>query len=102
MIPAQLKTRERKLRAVIARREYGEIGHLLAGLQHAADEYIQGRTDPATRREIAAWMLGTIEWARLMVTAQRQRWAEELETLPRVDRFLVGTGEPSSDVCVDL
>ena len=47
-------------------------------------------------------MLTTIEWARLMVTTQRQRWAEELEALPQVDRFLAGTAGDVSDVCVDL
>jgi len=102
MIPAQLKAREREVRDAIARREYDGLGELLEGLRLAADEAIRGTNDPAARGEIAGWMLTTIEWARLMVTTQRQRWAEELEALPRVDRFLAGTAGDVSDVCVDL
>jgi hypothetical protein len=101
MIPGQLQARDRELREAVARREYGGLDELLEGLRVAADENIQRTNDPAARREIAGWMLATIEWARLMVTTQRQRWADELEALPRVDRFLAGTAEVS-DVCVDL
>jgi hypothetical protein len=102
MIPEQLKARDRELRDAIARREYDGLGELLEGLQLAADEAVRGAGDPEARREIAGWMLSTIDWARLMITTQRQRWAEELGTLPRVDRFLAGTAGASSDVCVDL
>jgi hypothetical protein len=102
MIPAPLKARDRKLRDAIARRDYDGLDDLLEGLRLAADESIGRTTDPAARREIARWMLATIKWARLMLTTQRQRWAEELEALPRVDRFLAGAGTSVSDVCVDL
>ena len=102
MIPAQLKARGRELRDAIARGEYDALDELLEGLRVAADEGIRCADDPAARREIARWMLGTIEWARLMLITQRQRWAEELEALPRVDRFLAGTAAASSDVCFDL
>lgn len=102
MIPPQLKARDRNLRDAIARREYEGLNELLEDLRIAADESIHRTDDPAARREIARWMLATIEWARLMLTTQRQRWAEELEALPRVDRFLAGTAAVSSDVCVDL
>jgi hypothetical protein len=102
MISAQLRVRERELRDAIARGEYDGLDGLLERLRLAADESIRRTNDPAARREIAGWMLGTIEWARLMLTTQRQRWAEELEALPRVDRFLAGTAAASSDVCVDL
>ena len=102
MIPAQLEARDRELREAIARREYGGLDELLEGLRLAADENIQQTKDPAARREIAGSMLATIEWARRMLTTQRQRWAEELEALPRVDRFLAGTAAASSDICVDL
>jgi hypothetical protein len=102
MIPAQLKARDRELRDAIARREYGGLEGLLERLRVAADESIHRTNDPVARREIARWMLATIEWARLMLTAQRQRWTEELEALPRVDRFLAGTAVEPSDVCVDL
>jgi hypothetical protein len=101
MIPAQLKARDRELREAIARREYGGLDEMLESLRVAVDEDIHRTNDPVARREIARWMLATIEWARLMLTAQRQRWAEELEALPRVDRFLAGTTS-ASDVCVDL
>jgi hypothetical protein len=102
MISLQLKAHERRLREAIARREYDDLEKLLAGLQQAADENIHDTNDPAARREIARWMLATIEWSRLMVTTQRQRWSEEMEALPRVDRFLAGTAPPASDVCIDL
>ncbi|HXE64374.1 MAG TPA: hypothetical protein VN519_12590 [Bryobacteraceae bacterium] len=102
MIPAQLEARDRELREAIARREYGGLDELLEGLRLAADENIQQTKDPAARREIAGSMLATIEWARRMLTTQRQRWAEELEALPRVDRFLAGAAAASSDICVDL
>jgi len=102
MIPAQLKARGRELRDAIARGEYDALDELLEGLRVAADEAIRYTDDPVAHREIARWMLATIEWARLMVTAQRQRWAEELDALPRVDRFLAGAAASSSDVCVDL
>ncbi|HEU5021019.1 MAG TPA: hypothetical protein VFT60_03990 [Bryobacteraceae bacterium] len=103
MIPAQLKARDRELRDAIARGEYGDLDELLEGLRVAAEENLQRTRDPVARREIARWMLATIEWARLMLTAQRQRWAEELEALPRVDRFLAGTAVgASSEMCVDL
>src|SRR5690348_16604299 len=102
MIPAELKKRDRELRDAIARREYGGLDELLEGLRVAADENIHRTNDPVARREIARWMLATVEWTRLMLTAQRQRWAEELEALPRVDRFLAGTRAAASDVCVDL
>lgn len=102
MIPAELKDRGRELREAIARREYDGLGERLEGLRVAADENIRRTNDPVVRREIAAWVLETIEWARLMLTTQRQRWAEELAALPRVDRFLAGAAAVSSDVCVDL
>ncbi len=102
MIPAELRVRERELRDAIARGEFDNLDSLLGGLRLAADAGVQGTDDPVARREIAGWMLGTIEWARLMIAAQRQRWADELETLPRVDRFLAGTNAESGDVCVDL
>jgi hypothetical protein len=102
MIPEQLQTRERELRDAIARCEYDGLGELLEGLRVATDEVICGANDLNVRREIAGWMLATIDWARLMVATQRQRWVEELGTLPRVDRFLAGTAGASSDVCVDL
>ncbi|HEY4085601.1 MAG TPA: hypothetical protein VGM43_06660 [Bryobacteraceae bacterium] len=102
MISAQLKARDRELRDAIARGEYDCLDELLAGLRLAADENIQRTDDPAARREIARWMLNTIEWARLMVATQRQQWAEELDALPRVDRFLAGAAAASSDICVDL
>ena|SRR6185312_6028528 len=102
MIPAELQARDRELRDAIARREYDDLDALLERLRRAADENIQRTNDPVARREIARWMLDTIEWARLMLTTQRQRWAEELRALPRVGRFLAGTAAASSDVCVDL
>lgn len=103
MISAQLRAHEREVRDAIARCEYDGLGGLLEALRVAADAAICGATDPAARREIAGWVLATIEWARLMVETQRQRWVEELEALPRVDRFLAGTAAgSSSDVCVDL
>jgi len=102
MIPAQLKARECNVREAIARSEYAGLDDLLEKLRVAADASIRCANDPAARREIASWMLATIEWARLMIATQRQRWAEELEALPRVDRFLAGTAGSSSDVCVDF
>jgi hypothetical protein len=102
MISAQLKARDRELRDAIARGEYDNLDSLLDRLRVAADENIHCANDLAARREIARWMLSTIEWARLMLSTQRQRWAEELEALPRVDRFLAGAAVASSDVCVDL
>lgn len=102
MIPEQLKARDRELREAIARGEFDGLDNLLENLRAAADDSIHRTDDPVARREIARWMLGTIEWARLMLTTQRQRWAEEMEALPRVDRFLAGAVDSSSDVCVDL
>ena len=44
----------------------------------------------------------TISWARLMVIAQRKTWADELDCLPMVSRYLDrGTGTPAG-VCLDL
>jgi hypothetical protein len=102
MIPAQLQSRDRELREAIARRDYDRLNELLAGLRREADEHMARAADAAERRRIAGWVLATIEWARLMLTTQRQRWADELEALPRVDRFLAGAGAPASDVCLDL
>jgi len=102
MIPVELQSRDRELREAVARLEYDNLDVLLERLRVAADENIRRTNDPVARREIARWMLATIEWARLMLTTQRHRWAEELEALPRVDRFLAGTAATSSDVCVDL
>lgn len=102
MHSAQLQARGRELREAIARGEFDNLDSLLERLRIAADESIHCADDSVARREIARWMLGTIEWARLMLATQRQRCAEELEALPRIDRFLAGTGAASSDVCVDL
>jgi hypothetical protein len=102
MIPAPLRACGGQLRDAIARREYDDLGGLLDDLRRAAEENIQGTNDPATRREIARWMLSIVDWARLMLTTQRQRWADEITALPRADRFLAGAVPAASDVCVDL
>lgn len=102
MIPAQLKACEGELRKAIAQRQYDEVALHLNELSRAADKLLKHSHDAAARREIAGSILETIEWARRMIVAQRQSWAEELEQLPQVGRFLSAPENANAEVCVDL
>lgn len=109
MIPEQLKKTERDLRHAVSRREYSNLPALLEELRAAADACIAKLPQNDVRRgEIAGFALKLVDWARLMVTTQRQIWSDELALLPRVSRYLDRPGQiitpPDSapHVCVDL
>ena len=103
MIPETLTEIGRKLRKAVDRRQFGDVTPRLNELCRMADECAAGlpEADPL-RRELAAWMLETIEWIRLMLVTQRQIWSGELARLPRIGRYLDQTESRSPDVCVDL
>lgn len=94
MIPEPLKEQERRLRKAIERRQYREVPRLMEDLRRTADQ------NPGP--EVSARMLATIRWARLMVTTQRQMWADELELLPAVNRYLERLPDPPPGLCLDL
>jgi len=94
MIPEPLLEHEQRLRRAVERRQYGDLPKLLEDMRLIADQH--------RRPDVAKWMRGTISWARLMVIAQRKTWADELDCLPMVSRYLDrGTGTPAG-VCLDL
>jgi hypothetical protein len=93
MIPEPLLEHGRRLRRAVERRQYGDLPELMESMRLIANQH--------RRPEVAKWMRGTIEWARLMVMAQRQVWADELDCLPMVSRYLARTDTPTG-VCVDL
>jgi hypothetical protein len=108
MIPDRLRAIESDLRKAVARRQYGSVTTRLEEIRRIADEYFAELPagDPL-RREIAHWVLDTIEWARLMVTTQRQALSNELARLPRIatytaSRYQGHIGRRTSAVCVDL
>jgi hypothetical protein len=94
MIPEPLLEYEHRLRRAVERRQYGDLPGLLAEMRLIADQH--------RRPDVAKWMRGTIGWARLMVIAQRQFWADELDCLPMVSRYLAQSMEPPTGVCLDL
>lgn len=108
MIPDRLRAIEIDLRKAASRRQYTSVSARLDELRRVADEYFADL--PAVhplRLEIAHWVLDTLEWARLMVTAQRQTLSNEFQRLPRVatytaGRYLDGAASRSPVVCFDL
>lgn len=94
MIPEPLLDHERRLRTAVERRQYGDLPGLLEDMRLIADRH-QGP-------DVAKWMRGNINWARLMVIAQRQIWADQLDCLPIVSRYLERRPQASSGVCLDL
>ena len=94
MIPVPLLEHERRLRRAIERRQYGDLPKVLEDMRLIADQHRQPET--------AKWMRGTINWARLMAITQRQIWADELDCLPMVSRYLEHSLETPSGVCLDL
>jgi hypothetical protein len=94
MIPEILQENERQLRKDIERRQYGDLPRRLEEIRRIACEH--------RRPEVAAWVQGTIEWARLMIVTQRQVWADELDRLPMVNRYLERSPSPLPAVCIDL
>ena len=108
MIPERLRVIESDLRKVIARRQYSGLSARLGELRRIADEYLgEVPSGHPLRLEIAHWVLDTVEWARLMVTTQRQALSNELERLPRIatytaSRYQDHIGRRNPSVCVDL
>jgi len=94
MIPEPLLEHERRLRRAVERRQYGDLPKLLEDMRLIADQY--------RRPDVAKWMLSAINWARLMVIAQRQIWADESDSLAMVSRYLARSTETPSGVCLDL
>jgi hypothetical protein len=94
MIPEPLIEHERHLRRAVERRQYDDLPKVLEDMRVIA---VQHR-----RPDVANWMRATINWARLMVMTQRQMWADELDCLPMVSRYLDHGTETPSGVCVDL
>jgi hypothetical protein len=94
LIPEPLIEHECRLRRAVERREYDELPKLLEEMRLIADRH--------RRPDVAKWMRGTIDWARLMVITQRQIWADELECLPIVSRYLERSPGPLPAVCMDL
>jgi hypothetical protein len=94
MIPEILQENERQLRKDIERRQYDELPRRLEDIRRIACEH--------GRPEVALWLQGTIEWARLMVMTQRQAWADELDRLPMVNRYLERNPRALPAVCIDL
>jgi hypothetical protein len=94
MIPEPLLQHEHRLRRVVERRQYAELPRLLEEMRLIADQH--------RRPEVAKWMRGTINWARLMVSTQRQIWANELDRLPMLSRYLERSSEIPSGFCLDL
>jgi hypothetical protein len=100
VIPEPLLEYERRLRGAVERRQYGELPGLLADMRVIADRN--------RRPDVAKWMRGAISWARLMVIAQRQIWADQSDCLPRVSRYLERSMHLESSmntpvgICVDL
>jgi hypothetical protein len=94
MIPEPLLEYERRLRGAVERRQYGDLPGLLEDMRLIADQH--------RRPDVAKWMRGNIDWARLMVIAQRQIWADQLDCLPMVSRYLERSPQTPSGVCLDL
>jgi hypothetical protein len=94
MIPEPLIEHERRLRSAIERRQYGDLPKLLEDMRLIADQH--------RKPDVANWMRATIDWARLMVITQRQMWADELDRLPMVSRYLDRGMKTPSGVCLDL
>jgi hypothetical protein len=94
MIPESLLERERRLRRAVERRQYADLPKLLEDMRLIADRH--------RRPDVARWMRGIIDWARLMVIAQRQIWDDELGCLATVSRYLERGRETPSGVCLDL
>ena len=103
MIPEELKINEHELRKSIARRQYDSLPGHMDDLRRMADQHISGlSTADPLRHQIAAWMLATIEWARLMVVAQRQGCSDELDRLPKVGYYLDRRTSREPRFCMDL
>ena len=108
MIPERLRAIERDLRKAGGRREYSSLTALLKDIRRVADEYFaELPAGHPLRLEIAHWVLDTIEWARLMVTTQRQVLVNEAERLPKIATYTAGRyqnhiGHRPSTVCIDL
>jgi hypothetical protein len=94
MIPKPLLEHERRLRRAVERRQYGDLPGLFEEMRLIADQH--------RRPDVAKFMRGTINWARLMVIAQRQVWADEMDCLPMLSRYLDRGTKTPSGVCVDL
>jgi hypothetical protein len=94
MIPEPLLEHEHRLRRAVERRQYADLPQLLEEMRLIADQH--------PRPDVAKWMRGTIDWARLMAITQRQIWADELDRLPMVSRYLERSTEIPSGFCLDL
>jgi hypothetical protein len=89
MIPTSLSEAEQKLRSVIERRLTGEIPECLADYGEVAGNEVKSLLfDDPIRGEICEHVAAVLEWARLMVHAQRSTVAEELRLLQRAECFL--------------
>jgi hypothetical protein len=94
MIPEPLIEHERRLRRAVERHQYGDLPRLLEDMRLITDQH--------RRPDVAKWMHGIIDWARLMVIAQRQAWVDELDSLAMVSHYLERSLEAPSGVCLDL
>jgi hypothetical protein len=94
MIPAALLGKEREFRRAVERRQYRELTPLLDQMRLIAQQH------PGP--EVAEWMQATIRWATIMVTVQRQNWADELGRLPLVSRYLERGQDSLPGICLDL
>lgn len=91
MIPDDLRKKEQQIRNAIARVQYKDVLQQIELLRRSADEHIAAlEPGDVVRLQIAAWMLDTMKWGRLMLATQRQVCASNLERLPRISQYTQG------------
>ena len=95
-----LTLQERALRSAISRRQYNDVPAHMAELRRIAD--LEIAADPASRREIAAWALSTIEWAEQMIANQHRIWRQESEQIPHMSRYLSDAADQTPNLSVTL
>jgi hypothetical protein len=80
---------ECQLKRAIARRQYGILPTRFTIFGEMASEYMSSLpAGSSLRRETAARVLATLEWASRMIRTQRTALADELNHLPLVSRYL--------------
>jgi len=98
----QFTQAEAGLRKAVRLRRYADIGGLAEAFCAAAVTYRGSLApgDPAAAG-LADRVLGTIEWARVMLLAARAANADELRRLPCVNRYLAAPRTPAP-ACVSF